>query len=40
MKKFVLLLCVLAFLGIPFANATVEVGVINIVGGVAVGDTG
>jgi hypothetical protein len=40
MKKFVLLSGILAFLGIPFANATVEVRVINVVGGVAVGDTG
>jgi hypothetical protein len=40
MKKFVLRLCVLAFLGSPFANATVEVRIIDVVSGSVAGDTG
>jgi hypothetical protein len=42
MKKFFILTCILAALGVPWANATVEVRIINLnsTGTAAVGDTG
>ena len=40
MKRLLILTSILAALGVPWAGATVEVRIIDIVGGVAVGDTG
>lgn len=40
MKAFLAIAGLVALLGVPKANATIEVRIINVVGGVAVGDTG
>ena len=40
MKKLLILMGILAAFGVPWASATVEVRIIDVVGGVAVGDTG
>jgi len=40
MKAFLAIAGLVALLGVPKANASIEVRIINVVGGVAVGDTG